>query len=249
MATTETVDGAGVPLACRIHGDAAARRAVLLVHDLAADARGWDDVAAAVARRGARAIAYDRRGYGASDAPEPYERTTVQEQAQDARAVLAAHAGDEGTWACGAGFGALIVLDLLVRAPGLLAGAVLLEPPVHQLSLTATEALSHARAELERALAEGGPEAAVAWWRPEADAAVRAAHRAFFADYGGLASWPVTRRELRAIAVPLIVATAPGSAPHLIEEADALAALVPGAERARDGDVAAALARLLDGAA
>jgi esterase len=241
----QTVEGAGVPLSSDVRGDGTP---VLLVHDIAADARRWEPVAEALAAGGAaRAIAYDRRGYGGSGAPQPYERTTVQEQAQDAAALLRGlDAPDAIGW--GEGFGALVVLDLLVRMPGLLRAAVLVAPPLHQFSDAATEVLSQERARLEQALRDQGPEAAVSEWRPDADAALRASHQAFFADYAGLASWPVTRRELRSIAVPVAVVTDPATPAHLVAEADALARLLPDARRSDDGDPLAALRALLPGA-
>jgi pimeloyl-ACP methyl ester carboxylesterase len=237
---TEFVEGAGVALAAEAQGSGAS---VLLVHDLAADGRVWEPLALAL-DDGVRTLVYDRRGYGASGAPEPYERTTVQEQAEDARAVLASFDATDPL-AVGDGFGALVVLDLLVRLPGLLRGAVLVEPPACQFSDAATAVLSQQRALLEAALRDGGPAAAVEAWRPGADDAVRAAHRAFFADFGGLASWPVTRRELRAITVPVALVTHSATPPHLVEAADALAALIPGARRTTDGDALAALRALL----
>jgi pimeloyl-ACP methyl ester carboxylesterase len=254
MGVTQTIEGAGVALACRVQGDGPA---VLLVHDMASDARRWEPVAQALARAGARPLTYDRRGYGASGAPEPYERTTVQEQSQDALAVLdaltagspgapaATEAPSPGPLACGEGFGALVVLDLLLRAPGRLRGAVLVAPPLHQLSDAATEALSDARAMLEQALRDEGPAAAVTAWRPDADTAVRAAHRAFFADLGGIASLPITRAELRRLTVPVAVVTGPDTPAHVVQEADALAALIPAARRTRDGDPLAPLQALL----
>ncbi len=260
---TEIVEGAGVPLALDARGDGPP---LLLVHDLAADSGSWEPLVAQLGGS-ARTLAYDRRGYGASGAPEPYERTTVQEQAEDARAVLAAAgvgaaaAGGAGfgaaaaggaatsdasaAVAAGAGFGALVVLDLLVRLPGLLRAAVLIEPPLHQFSESATGVLSEQRGLLEVALREGGPAQAVEAARPGASDAVRAAHRAFFADFGGLASWPVTRRELRAVTVPVAVVTDSATPPHLVEAADALAALLPDARRRSDGDALAALRELL----
>src|SRR5215210_6203795 len=80
------VEAAGVELAYRELGEG---DAVLLVHGMADDAAGWEDVVDALSDR-ARVIAYDRRGYGRSGAPDPYQRTTVQEQAQDAAALLRA---------------------------------------------------------------------------------------------------------------------------------------------------------------
>ena len=79
-----------------------------------------------------------------------------------------------------------------------------------------------------RRCARAGPQAGVeAWLGGRADgpalARARAAHRAFFADYAGLASWPVTRRELRALDMPAVVLTGPWSPPHIVAAADALA--------------------------
>lgn len=225
---SEMVEGAGVELSATVRGSGAP---VLLVHDLAADARAWTGLTEALGD-GVRTIAYDRRGYGDSGSPEPYERTTVQEQAEDARALLSAlgAAGGDAV-AVGEGFGALVVLDLLVRLPALLRGAVLVAPPLNQFSPAAAAILSEQRAELEAALRTSGPAGAVAAWRPGADERVRAAHRAFFADFGGLASWPVTRRELRSVAVPVAIVTATAVPPHVVESADALAELLPAARR------------------
>jgi pimeloyl-ACP methyl ester carboxylesterase len=245
VSEAERIEGAGVELAVEVRGEG---RPLLLVHDLAADRRALATAAAAAHALGARAIAYDRRGYGDSGAPEPYEGTTVQEQAQDALALLRALGADGGdALALGDGFGALVVLDLLVRLPGLLAGAVLVQPPLNQLSEEAAAVLSTQRELLEAALRDGGPAAAVEAWRPGADAGVRAAHRAFFADFGGLASWPVTRRELRAVTVPVVVVTGSATPPHLLTAADALAELLGDGRRLRgeDADPLPALRELL----
>ena len=114
-----------------------------------------------------------------------------------------------------------------------------------------TEQLAAQRAEIEEAVRAGGPQAGVEAWlggRVEGDALERAkaAHRAFFADYAGLASWPVSRRELRALDVPAVVLTGPWSPPHVVAAAEALAELLPAARRATDGDLAAAAQHLID---
>ena len=194
-------------------------------------------------------IAYDRRGYGASGAPEPYRGTTVEEQAQDAAAVLAALAPG-GAVVCGDGFGALVALDLAKRHRALVRAAVLRDPPLFMFVPAATERLAAQHAELEAAVREGGPEAGVeAWLAGSVDGRAleraRAAHRAFFSDYAGLASWPVTRRELRSMDVPAVVLTGPSSPPHVVAAADALAGLMPVARRADDGDLVAATRTLL----
>jgi 3-oxoadipate enol-lactonase len=237
-----TVEGAGVALH---YAEQGAGAPVLLIHGLASDAAALAPVAAAVAEGGARAIAYDRRGYGASGAPEPYHGTTVEEQTEDAAALLRALDAGPAVVA-GDGFGALIALDLAKRHGGLVRAAVLSNPALFALVPEATRVLSEQRAEIEQALREGGPPAGVEAWLGgridgEALARARASHRGFFADYAGMSTWATSRRELRALALPAVVLTGPWSPPHIVAAADALAALLPGATRATDGDLAAAV--------
>ncbi len=241
-----TVEGAGVELACEDRGQGPA---VLLVHGLASDGRAWGAVADRLAPR-ARVISYDRRGYGDSGAPEPYERTTVYEQAEDAAAVIAALVAAP-VLVCGEGFGALIALDLLARHGGLVGAAVLAHPPLFAFVPEATEALSAQREQLSEAVREDGPQAAVERWLgggvPEAALErARGAHRAFFADYAGLATWPVTREQLRGLPVPVAVLAGPHAPTHVRMAADRLAALLPRGELRADDDVAAAALALLD---
>jgi pimeloyl-ACP methyl ester carboxylesterase len=242
-----SVEGAGVALNVVEHGSGAP---VLLIHGLAADAEAMAPVAQALVGE-ARVIAYDRRGYGASGAPEPYRGTTVEEQAQDAAAVLGALEPGAAV-VCGEGFGALVALDLAKRHRALVRAVVLADPPLFMFVPEATERLAAQHVELEAAVREGGPEAGVeAWLGGRVDdqvlARARAAHRAFFADYAGLASWPVTRRELRSMDLPAVVLTGPGSPAHVVAAADALAGLMPGARRVDDGDIVVAARTLLAG--
>src|SRR3954471_23551811 len=106
-----TLEGAGVELA---YSERGAGAPAVIVHGMASDALAWAPLAERLAQAGARAVAYDRRGYGASGAPEPYVAPPVQEQAEDAAALIA---GLDAAPALlvGDGFGALVVLELLVR--------------------------------------------------------------------------------------------------------------------------------------
>ena len=240
-----SVEGAGVALNVVERGTGAP---LLLIHGLASDAEAMAPVAEALAAD-ARVIAYDRRGYGSSGAPEPYRGTTVEEQAQDAAALLGALDAGPAV-VCGDGFGALVALDLVKRHRALVDAAVLANPPLFAFVPAATERLAAQHAELETAVREGGPQAGVeAWLGGRADGPAleraRAAHGAFFADYAGLASWPVTRAELRALDVPAVVLTGPWSPPHIVAAADALAGLLPHARRVGDGDLVAAARSLL----
>lgn len=239
------IEGAGVPLSVEEEGNGVP---LLLIHDIGSDAAGLAGLASTLAGQ-AHVIRYDRRGYGGSGAPEPYEATTVHEQAEDAACVLTATSG-EPAHVCGLGFGALVALDLATRHRAAISGAVLVDPPLFAFAAGAAEALSRGRALLEEALREGGPELAVERWLgpnadPAAAARARIAHRAFFADLAGLASWPVTRGALRAIDVPAVVVTTPDAPAHVVVAADAIAGLIPGVRREAGGDAAAATRTLL----
>jgi pimeloyl-ACP methyl ester carboxylesterase len=138
----------------------------------------------------------------------------------------------------------------MTRYAGLVRGAVLSDPPLLALVPEATAALAAERERIRAAVRERGNEAGVEAWLDDRAGAralerARAAHRAFYADYAGLASWPVTRRGLRALAHPVVVVTGPASPATLVSAADRLAELLPAARRATDGDVQAAARGLL----
>jgi pimeloyl-ACP methyl ester carboxylesterase len=239
-------EGAGVALHYVERGDG---RPLLVIHGLASDAQAWSARLDELVGAGARAIAYDRRGYGSSGAPQPYAATTVQEQAQDAAALLE-RLDAAPALLVGDGFGALVALELLVRRPALATGAVLADVPLFAFVPAATEALAAQRELLEQALRDGGPQAALRAWLGEAAAAVsderaRTWERGFFADYAGQASWSPSRRELRAIELPVAVVTGPASPAHTVAASDAAAALLPAARRLQDGDAVAAAVALL----
>jgi pimeloyl-ACP methyl ester carboxylesterase len=246
---TPSIEAAGVELAFTESGQG---RAIVAIHGLASDGAAWDGFSAALAGE-ARVIAYDRRGYGASGAPQIYGATTVEEQAEDA-ATLIERLGAAPALLVGDGFGALVALDVLKRRRELATGAVLSNPPLFAFVAVAAEELVGQRLVLEEALRDRGPQAAVEAWlagRVQGEALDRArrAHRAFFADFAGLTSWPVTRRELRAIDVPAAIVTGPHSPPHIVAAADTLAGLMPGARRRADGDLVSAARALLSAAA
>src|SRR3954471_24288962 len=175
-----TVEGAGVALSYRDRGEGPA---TLLIHGIASDAEAFEPLARALAEGGRRVLTYDRRGYGSSGAPQPYEGTTVEEQAEDAAALLRA-VGAAPAIVAGDGFGALIALDLVKRHGGLVRAVLLSDPALFALVPAATEELSAQRREIEDAVRANGPGARVETWlggRVGGDALVRAraAHRAF----------------------------------------------------------------------
>lgn len=60
---------------------------ILCIHGAGTSAELWADAVEKLARLG-RAIAYDRRGYGRSERPEPLDRMSVAQHADDAAALL-----------------------------------------------------------------------------------------------------------------------------------------------------------------
>ena len=124
--------------------------------------------------------------------------------------------------------------------PALVRGVVAVDPPMLAFVPDAAEALAAERVALERVLREDGPAAAVrACWPAGVDAelAERGGHdfRAFFADYAAPATWPVGRRELRALDVPVAVLDGPRPPAHVRAAADALAQAIPGRGARRPG--------------
>ncbi len=234
----QSVHVPGAELAYAAHGEGSP---LLLVHGIAERAESWAPVVAQTSAT-ARVIAYDRRGYGDSSAPEPYGRTTVAEQAEDAAALLEAVAGGPAI-VCGRDLGALVALDLAKRHRRLVVGVAAIDPLLLAFSSTATEVLSTERLALEESLRDGGPAAAVRDWLQARGADPRrlewadADHGAFFADFAGLATWPISRRELRALDVPLAVLVSATARAHVREAAEALATLVPGARVAPESDI------------
>jgi len=226
-----TLEARGVELAWSELGSGPA---VLLVHETAATGAEWGLVAEALAAR-ARAIVYDRRGWGASSAPEEYRRTTVEEQSEDAAALIEASDAAPAI-VCGAGSGAVIALDLMLRVPESVSGAVLIEPPVLQLLPAATEAMSDDRRRLETAAGAG--EDPVALYLSGAlpalgpgigrvpDALTEGARRrpgSVIAELGIAATWGMPLPRLASAEHPAAIVIAGSTPPLLRDAAGALA--------------------------
>ncbi len=232
-ALTGTLEARGVELAWRESGEGPA---VLLVHETGTGAASWRAVEEAIGGR-ARAIAYDRRGWGASSAPDEYRRTTVEEQSEDAAALIE-ETGAVPAVLCGAGLGAVAALDLMLRRPELCAGALLIEPPLLGLVPAATAALSGDGSAIERAVAEGGVPAAVDLYRKGSLTALGpgaerlpasllepAGERpgSLFAELGAAAGWNMPLARLAGAEWPSLVVAAGSTPPLLRMAAESLA--------------------------
>ncbi|HEY6637122.1 MAG TPA: alpha/beta hydrolase [Solirubrobacterales bacterium] len=226
-----TLEARGVEIAWSERGEGPV---VVLVHETAATGGIWDPVGEALAAR-ARVITYDRRGWGASNAPEDYRRTTIEEQSEDAVALLET-ADAAPAVIVGAGVGAMVALDLLLRRPELLTATVLVEPPVLQLLPMATEMLSRDRRRIEMAAGAGenvielylsgalpALGAGVSRLPEQMIAAARERPASLIAEMGIATGWRVPLQRLAAAERPSAIVTSLSTPPLL---RDASAALV-----------------------
>jgi pimeloyl-ACP methyl ester carboxylesterase len=99
-------------------------KGALLIHGLASSAHIWDLVAPRLGRLGIEPVAYDQRGHGRSTKPSSgygFEHTVA-----DAAAVIRA-TGLRRPIVAGHSWGANVALELAVRHPRLVSGAILLD--------------------------------------------------------------------------------------------------------------------------
>jgi pimeloyl-ACP methyl ester carboxylesterase len=121
MTTSEVVSSDGVKLAVRDLGGRG--RALLLVHGLASSSHIFDLVAPRLLED-FHVVAYDQRGHGESG--KPSSRYGFERVASDATEVIDA-LGLERPIVLGHSWGANVVLELSVRKPSLVSGAILLD--------------------------------------------------------------------------------------------------------------------------
>jgi len=181
-ATDGTVKVNGAELYYQVRG---AGPTILLIHGTGLDSGCYDEVAEHLAGD-FKVLAYDRRGYSRSPRPSGWEKTSVEEQADDAAWLLRATANAPAV-VFGSSSGTLIALDLLLRHPDVVRGAVLHEPSVYTClpQNFVQEQFAAVNPIIEQAMASGGPQAA---------------HRAFhglLAGEGGFESLVDTQRRAR----------------------------------------------------
>jgi pimeloyl-ACP methyl ester carboxylesterase len=233
--TPATVEAGGVELAYDERGEG---RPAVFVHGTASARTVWRETTQALPD-GMRAIAYDRRAYGDSGAPEPYGGTTVGEQADDL-AELVERLDAAPAVVCGHELGALAALDLAARNASLVAHVVVVEPPLLWLVADGTDAVADMREAVASAARDDGAAGAVRAYLeqvggpgvqellgPERARASLANPRAFAADLAAAASWAAGRKELRRLALPCTIVTGTRSARVRREAARALDELLP----------------------
>jgi pimeloyl-ACP methyl ester carboxylesterase len=230
----------GTELSCWEQGEGSA---VFCLHETATCAEIWAPLAEQLGDE-ARVIAFDRRGWGDSGAPEQYSATTVEEQAEDAAALLAQL--DAGpALACGAGLGAVVALDLLLRRGDLVRAAVLVEPPLLAFVPEATEGLSADRTSIAEAVADGGPAAALDLYLagglpfagpgagriPEPVAGSAREHPlTLFAELAAVPGWTLRSAEMLALEAPSRIVVGAKTPPQLRAAAEQLDAHLGGSQ-------------------
>ncbi len=134
MVRQQTVTvGAGVELAALVREARPDKRAFVLVHGLASNARLWDGVGDRLAALGHASVAVDQRGHGESSKPDDgYDFATVTD---DLAAVIEQALGRPAVVA-GQSWGGNVVVEFAKRHPDLVSGIVCVDGGFIQLSDT-----------------------------------------------------------------------------------------------------------------
>jgi esterase len=158
--------GEGAPIAC--------------IHAAGSSAVMWGDAVQELARLG-WVIAYDRRGCARSERPDPYERTTVAEQADDAAALLDALQAVPAV-VIGRSYGGAVATDLALRYPDRVRALVLLEGDALGLSPAGLEWTKEWGGRLREVAAQDG---------------VDAVYEALIGEFFGEGAWESFPHEVR----------------------------------------------------
>jgi pimeloyl-ACP methyl ester carboxylesterase len=133
--------------------------AVLFIPGALGDAGYFTQVAEELADEFSTVI-YDRRGNSRSPQPPGWKMTSMDEQADDAAGLLEALALVPAV-VYGNSIGAIIGLNLLVRSPHFLRGAILHEPPLLSVLAHPEAVIAMIQTAVKRGREERGPRGAV----------------------------------------------------------------------------------------
>ena len=173
------VEVSGIRIYYEEHGEG---EPILCIHGGGSTALMWEDAVQELAQLG-RVIAYDRRGCTRSERPEPYESTTVAEQADDAAALLRALSAGPAI-VIGRSYGGAVAVDLALRHPERVRALALLEGDALGLSPSGLEWTRDLRDHLRRVAAEDG---------------VDAVYEALFEKVIGEGTWSALPEEVREV--------------------------------------------------
>lgn len=105
-------------------------------------------------------VTYDRRGNSRSPRPAGWTATSIDEQADDAAALVEA-LGLAPIAAFGTSGGGAILLNLILRHPEVLRGTIVHEPPLVPVVSNADELMAGLQSMMEDEMARGGPRGAM----------------------------------------------------------------------------------------
>ncbi|MCO5316110.1 MAG: alpha/beta hydrolase [Solirubrobacterales bacterium] len=217
--------------------------AVVLIHGTGTDSTVFNPAAGTLAES-FRVISFDRRGWGGSPAGPEYRKTSIAEHSIEAAGTIRRFTEGPVT-VVGLGFGAVVVLELALAEPELVAAAILIEPPLFDALPAATGGMSTDVEAIRSAAGEGGETAAYELFLegrlpvlgagadrflPVADRRPAAAHT-FLVELPAPTAWPLDPVRLASLEAEVTVATCPSTPPLLIEAADSLIGRIPGATR------------------
>lgn len=259
MTTATTVRANGTDLYAETRGSGPA---LLLVPGATGDGGQYDLLADALAATHT-VVTYDRRGNSRSPAPDGQTSTSIDEQADDAAALLRA-LNLAPARVFGNSHGALVALALALRHPDVVVDVALHEPALMSVLAEPDAALAVIQPIIGEGMAAGGPRGgAEAFLRFAAGTAYEAlssatadrmlgnAETLFEREFGAFAAWRPDAAELARLGVPVRVLAAAESAPFFAEAAAWIARqvgtdvrTVPGGHMAfldRPDDIAAAI--------
>jgi pimeloyl-ACP methyl ester carboxylesterase len=152
--------------------------------------------------------------------------------------------------ACGTGLGAVAALELLLRRPDLLSGAILIEPPLLAFLPEATEGIAADRQAIGEGVQGGGPEAGIELFLrgelphlgpgaeripPSIGAVVRERPLSLFAELGAVPAWSIRSAEMRDLRLPSRIVCGDSTPTLLRSAADRLGPRLGGSERVEVG--------------
>lgn len=210
------------------------RPRVVLVHGSATDHTTWSIQLGSSLKERFDLIARDR----------DFSLTSVAAHAADLAGQVASSAAQTRALVVGSSFGAVIVLELARTRPDLVAGAVLIEPPMRSSDDPGLDSAHRAfHAELERRVArDGGPAMGAFFLQSvlgdEAYARIPVAFRErsasrwaeILSDARSLVAYEPRYAALRTCTVPTLLLGGARSAPLFGRTLEALAAALPDAE-------------------
>jgi esterase len=220
---------------------------ILCIHGAGSTALLWADAVERLARLG-RVVAYDRRGCARSERPEPYDRTSVAEHADDAAALLVALAATPAI-VVGRSYGGTVATDLALRHPDRVRALILLEPDApRELAPAAAAWVDALGSRLREVAARAGVDAVAAamvgdvageeaWRSLPADVrqTLTANGPAILAELAGEWWLRADTSALATIEQPALLVMAADSPPEFHTAAEALAAALPNAHSALVG--------------